>query len=91
VSVQILNTTTVANNCIYNVRVAAAVAAASPIVASCAASAIGAVAGQKGFSNLSVPDGIEFIGNGSLQIGVSHLENVTTAAISSFTLQGYEY
>lgn len=90
-SVQIVNTTTVANSCIYNVRAAASVAASSPIVASCGCSAVGAVAGQKGFASLPIPDGMELTGNGTLQIGVSHLENVTTASISSFTLNGYEY
>lgn len=90
-SVQIADSTTVANNCIYNVRVAPAVSATSPIVMSCAASAPVAVATAKGFANLSVADGIDIAGNGSIQIGVSHLENVTTASISSFVLTGYEY
>lgn len=90
-SVAITNTTTVANSCTYNVRVAASVSASSPIVASCGCSSVGAVAGQQGFANLEIPDGMELLGDGSLQIGVSHLENVTTASISSFTLIGYEY
>lgn len=87
----ILNTTTVANSCTYNVRVATSVAATSPIVASCGCSSVGAVSGQKGFSQLAVPDGTDIVQSGSLEIGVSHLENVTTASISSFTLVGYEY
>lgn len=90
-SVAILNTTTVANSCTYNVRAAASVAASSPIVASCGCSSVGAVSGQHGFATLPIPDGMELAGNGTLQIGVSHLENVTTASISSFTLIGYEY
>lgn len=91
ISGAIKNTTTVANSCTYNVHVAASVSASSPLVASLGCSAIGAVAGQQGFASLPFPDGIEIAGNGSIQIGVSHLENVTTAAISSFTLIGYEY
>lgn len=87
----IKNTTTVANSCVYNVRAAASVSATSPIVVSCGCSAVGAVANQQGFAQLAIPDGMELAGNGSLQIGVSHLENVTTASISSFTLIGYEY
>ena len=91
ISVAIKNTTTVANSCTYNVRAAASVAASSPLVASLGCSSVGAVAGQQGFASLPLPDGIEIAGNGSIQIGVSHLENVTTASISSFTLIGYEY
>jgi len=90
-SVAILNTTTVANSCTYNVRAAASVSAASPIVLSCGCSAVGAVSGQHGFANLAVPGGIYITGNGTIQIGVSHLENVTTASISSFILVGYEF
>jgi hypothetical protein len=41
--------------------------------------------------NCSVPDGIDIAGNGTIQLGISHLENVTTASIASFTLVGYEY
>lgn len=89
--VAISNSTTVANNCIYNVRVGGSVAASSPIVLSTAATAPVAVATSKGFFALGVPDGIDIPGNGTIQIGVSHLENVTTASISSFTLTGYEY
>lgn len=85
------NTTTVANNIIVNVRVAATVSASSPVVATCAAAAAAAVATVKGMDNLAVPDGIDIAGNGSIQIGISHLENVTTASIASFTLIGYEY
>jgi hypothetical protein len=89
--VRILNTTTVANNVTVNVRAAASVAATSPIVFSCGASAPAAVAGVIGVFNADIPDGMELQGNGTLQIGVSHLENVTTASIMSFTLVGYEY
>lgn len=90
-SVQINNTTTTANNIVVNVRSAASVAASSPLVASCGAASAAAVATVKGFAQVQFPDGVEIAGNGSIQIGVSHLENVTTAAIASFTLVGYEY
>jgi len=90
-SVQINNTTTVANNIQVNVRVAASVAASSPIVASCGTASVAAIATNKGFANLQIPGGIDIAGNGSIQIGISHLENVTTASIASFTLTGYEY
>jgi hypothetical protein len=85
------NTTTTANNIIVNVRVAASVSASSPIVATCAAASAAAVATVKGMANLAIPDGIDIAGDGSIQIGVSHLENVTTASIASFTLIGFEY
>lgn len=90
-TVQINNTTTVANNIQVNVRVAASVAASSPIVASCGTATLAAIATNKGFNNLNIPGGIDIAGNGSIQIGISHLENVTTASIASFTLMGYEY
>jgi len=90
-SVQINNTTTTANNIVVNVRAAASVAANSPLVASCGTASAAAVATVKGFAQIQFPDGIEIAGNGSIQIGVSHLENVTTASIASFTLVGYEY
>lgn len=91
VSCQIVNTTTVANNIIINIRAAASVAASSPIVFSIGASAVSAVAGVKGFASQDIPDGMELTGDGTLQIGISHLENVTTASIASFTVTGYEY
>lgn len=90
-SVMINDSTTTANNISVNVRVAASVSASSPIVASCGASSVAAVATAKGFASVTFSDGIDIPGNGSIQIGVSHIENATTASIASFTLVGFEY
>jgi hypothetical protein len=89
--VRVLNTTTVANNIMVNIRVAASVAASSPIVFSCGASAPTAVSGAVGVFAADIPDGMEIAGNGSIQIGLGHVENVTTASIASMTMTGYEY
>lgn len=91
VSVIIKNTTTVANNMQVRVRVAASVSATSPIVANVAAAAVAAVATVIGTAYCDFPGGIDVLGDGSKQIGISHLENVTTASIASLCVVGYEF
>ncbi len=90
-SYEILNTTTVANRGRATVRVAGSVGAASPVVAKCAAHSQAALAASGAFNQVDFPDGIDIPGNGTIQIGISHLESVTTAAIVSIILVGYEY
>lgn len=90
-SVSVKNTTTVANSGTVNVRVAGSVSASSPIVASLFVSAPAAVASAVAADSAQFTDGIDILGNGTIQIGISHIENVTTASIVSVTLTGYEY
>jgi hypothetical protein len=91
ISYLVKNTTTTANSGTVNVRVAATVSATSPLVASLFVSAPAAVASAVGADSIQLVDGIDILGNGSIQIGISHIENIATASIVSFTLTGYEY
>jgi len=43
-----------------------------------------------GYADAPIPDGIEFFGNGTQQIGVTHLDSATTN-IDSCSMIGYEY
>jgi hypothetical protein len=91
INVMVKNTTTVANNITVNVRVGASANASSPLVASVSASAPVAVATARGAYCLTFAGGIDIAGDGTIQIAISHIENVTTASIANFTLTGYEY
>src|SRR5271170_2252040 len=51
---------------------------------------IAATIGVGGQINIDIPDGLEIAGNGTISIGVSHLDQATTNIIN-FTLVGYEY
>lgn len=87
----IKNTTTVANNLIVRLRAGGSVGTSSPIVAQVAAASVAALATVIGNSQVTYPDGIDIPGDGTVQLGISHLENVTTASITSITVTGYEY
>lgn len=91
ISFQVKNTTTTANNLTLNVRVGGSVSATSPLVLSGFCSAASATATNIGAGFVEVTDGIQIVGDGTLQIGISHLENAATASITSFILVGYEY
>ena len=51
---------------------------------------IAATIGVGGQISIDIPDGLEIAGNGTISIGVSHLDQATTNIIN-FTLVGYEY
>jgi hypothetical protein len=51
---------------------------------------ISATSGVGGQIAIDIPDGLEIVGNGTVSIGVSHLDQATTNVIN-FTLCGYEY
>ncbi len=87
---EVLDTTTVGNRTIVRVRAAASsITASSAIIAMCSGAAPGATATMIGSGVVPLPDGIELAAG--TQVGISHLENVTTASIASATLSGYEY
>jgi hypothetical protein len=86
---EVLNTTTVVNRSLVRVRVAATVSASSPVIGASAASAPAAVATSLGSFANQFPDGVEIAAG--QQIGMSHLESVTTAGIASAVLTCYEY
>lgn len=89
-SILVKDTTTTANSIQVKLRSAAsAVSVTSPVVAALFASAPAAVASAIGAAAVNWDGGIE-VASGN-QIAISHLENVTTAAISSFCLTGFEY
>jgi hypothetical protein len=51
---------------------------------------IAATTGVGGQVAIDIPDGLEIAGNGTITIGISHLDQATTNIIN-FTLCGYEY
>lgn len=51
---------------------------------------IAATIGVGGSMTINFPDGLEIAGNGTISIGVSHLDQATTNVLN-FTLCGYEY
>lgn len=51
---------------------------------------IAATIGVGGSATINFPDGLEIAGNGTISIGVSHLDQATTNVLN-FTLCGYEY
>lgn len=89
--IEILNTTTVANRSIQRLRgvLSGTANATSPVLLQAVAPASSAVATGAGQETFMVPDGLELPSGAS--IGISHLENVTTAGIVSTLLVGYEY
>jgi hypothetical protein len=54
------------------------------------ANTLNATSGSGGDVIVDIPDGIEFFGNGTQSIGVSHLDQATTN-ILNVTVYGYEY
>jgi hypothetical protein len=70
---------------------AGATTAASPIAYLVPeANTLNATSGSGGEVVIDIPDGIEFFGNGTQTIGVSHLDQATTN-ILNVTICGYEY
>lgn len=67
-----------------------ATTATSSIVWGLEAGGAGALAGSTGAACTQFPDGLEIAGNGTVSIGVSHLDQATTNLVS-FSLTGYEY
>lgn len=51
---------------------------------------ISATTGVGGQMSMDIPDGLEIAGNGTISIGLSHLDQATTNVIN-VTLTGYEY
>jgi hypothetical protein len=87
---EILNTTTTANRTITRWRSAATVTATSPIVAMASAMSPVATASNGWFSSVPLSSaGFEIAGG--QQIGVSHLENITTSGIASAFMHCFEY
>jgi hypothetical protein len=87
---EILNTTTTANRTITRIRaVNGTVSATSPVVMQAAAQSPLATSTSGESDDTTVPDGLDI--PGGWQVGISHLENATTAGIASASLVANEY
>jgi hypothetical protein len=70
---------------------AGATTASSPIAYQCPEiNTNSATSGTGAFTTVAIPDGIEFFGNGTQTIGMSHLDQATTNVLN-VTLHGFEY
>lgn len=70
---------------------AGATTATSAVVIQCPeVFGIAATTGVGGQMSMDIPDGLEIAGNGTVSIGLSHLDQATTNIIN-VTLTGYEY
>lgn len=69
---------------------AGATTATSTLIFGIEAGGAGAVVGSVGTTEDTFPDGIEIAGNGTVSIGVTHLDSATTNLVTC-TLVGYEY
>jgi hypothetical protein len=70
---------------------AGATIATSPVLVQCPeVFGISATTGVGGQMSMDIPDGLEIAGNGTVSIGLSHLDQATTNVIN-LTLTGYEY
>jgi hypothetical protein len=79
------------SRCILRSNTAGATVVGSNVVYNCGeVFGIAATIGVGGQEMINFPDGLEIAGNGTISIGMSHLDQATTNIIN-VTICGYEY